>query len=213
LKKVFFQILGLLLLQQAFAQCPNCTNPTSANCFDVTNGSKFLLDGNSNVDFTFDNMQAYVRGITYTGQSTLKLTVKEQVAGNCKWKLAMIVDNHNTAPNNEWEPLINYGTAGINPQLNLIEVSVYNGCGTPLNNGVFQTFVGNTDCDQIDIIPALGIQNIAGSCAGTQVNGPGSYINDYNEYTFHISYRIKPGFGYKPGSYQISIMFCLVEVP
>ncbi len=212
--KIQYIICYIALFFKTHAQCPNCSNPSTANCFDVTSGnSRFILDGKTNYDFTFDELTEYARGITYVGQTTLKLTVGEQIAGQCKWKLAMYIDNNNTLPANEWEPLVYYGSSGTNPQLNLIEVSVYNGCGTPIANGVYQVFSNNINCDQIDIIPALPIQNLPGPCNGTQINGPGSYLTNYNEYIFHIDFRIKPQFTLRPGSYQIRIRFCLVEVP
>lgn len=214
LKLQYIIIYYIILSFELYAQCTNCSSPTTANCFDVTSGnSRFILDGKTNYDFTFDELTEYARGITYVGQTTLKLTVGEQTAGACKWKLVMYIDNNNTLPANEWEPLVYYGNSGTNPQLNLIQVAVYNGCGTPIANGVYQIFAGNTNCDQIDIIPALPVQNLPGACNGTQVNGPGSYLTNYNEFIFHIDFRIIPGFQLRPGSYQIRIRFCLVEVP
>lgn len=190
-----------------------CPNPFTSNCSDAVAGtSRFYINGNTNLDFTFDEMNEYVRGITYSGATQLRLKIDEIVPGACKWKLVMIVENNGYLPNNEWEPLVNYGSSGTNPNLNLIEVSVWNGCGTALFNGVFRTFANNINQDTLSIIPDIAVRNLPGPCDGTHINGPGSYLTDYNEFSFNIDYRIKPGFALRPGSYQIRIRFCLVEI-
>ncbi|GIV29773.1 MAG: hypothetical protein KatS3mg028_0839 [Bacteroidia bacterium] len=191
-----------------------CMAPLTANCSDAVAGtSRFYLNGKSNIDFTFDEMNEYVRGITYSGATQLRLKVDEINPGLCKWKLIMIIENNGYLPNNEWEPLVYYGGSGTVPNLNLIEVSVWNGCGTALYNGVFRTFSNNINNDTLSIIPDLVIRNLPGPCDGTHINGPGSYLTDYNEFSFNIDYRITPGFALRPGSYQIRIRFCLVEIP
>ncbi|GAB4455330.1 MAG: hypothetical protein OHK0036_19040 [Bacteroidia bacterium] len=190
-----------------------CPNPLTSNCSDAVAGtSRFYLDGRSNIDFTFDEMSEYVRGITYSGATQLRLKIDEINPGMCKWKLVMIIENNGYLPNNEWESLVNYGSSGTQPNLNLIEVSVWNGCGTALFNGVFRTFANNINQDTLSIIPDLAIRNLPGPCDGTHINGPGSYLTNYNEFSFNIDYRITPGFTLRPGTYQIRIRFCLVEI-
>ncbi|MFH2142530.1 MAG: hypothetical protein ABIJ97_08920 [Bacteroidota bacterium] len=195
-----------------FAQSP-CINPATSNCVNSIAGtSEFLMTTPGNVDFVFDDMRKYITGITLSGSTMLRLKVDELVPGNCKWVLMMYVDNNGTLPNNEWETLVTYGSAGNIPELNSIEVKVYNGCGTPLNSGVFQIFAGNVQYDLLYIIPDVP-RNLPAPCDGTQINSPGSYLTDYNEYNFIIDYRIQPGYLYQPGAYQIKIWFCLVEAP
>lgn len=191
-----------------------CPNPITNNCSDAVAGtSRFYLDGKTNLDFTFDDMNKYVRGITYSGATQLRLKIDENNPGLCKWKLVMIIENNGYLPNNEWEPLVYYGSSGTIPNLNLIEVSVWNGCGTALFNGLFRVFLNNVNQDTLSIIPDLAIRNMPGPCDGTHINGPGSYLTNYNEFSFNIDYRITPGFVHRPGSYQIRIRFCLVEIP
>lgn len=191
-----------------------CTSPITSNCSDAVAGtSRFYINGQTNIDFTFDEMNEYTRGITYAGATQLRLRIDETNPGFCKWKLIMIVENNGYLPNNEWEPLTYYSTSGTNPNLNLIQVSVWNGCGTPLYNGVFRTFSNNINQDTLSIIPELPIRYPPGSCDGTHINGPGSYLSDYNEFSFNIDYRIIPGYALRPGSYQLRIRFCLVEIP
>jgi hypothetical protein len=214
--KVYGKISLILVLFLFKGNCFSqpCVNPVTSNCADAIAGtSRFLMSTPGNVDFQFGDMQKYITGITKSGSTQLRLKVDEAVVGSCKWKLIMYVDNNGYLPNNEWEPLTYYGSSGDNPELNLIQVSVYNGCGTPLNSGTFQVFSGNVQYDLLEIIPDLPVRNMPGSCDGTNINGPGSYLTDYNEYNFTIDYRLIPGYGLRPGTYQIKIDFCLVEVP
>lgn len=208
----------LLLFVNLLASCvysQPCTNPLTSNCADAIAGtSKFLMSTPGNVDFEFSDMQKYVSGITHSGSTQLRLKIDETVVGSCKWRLMMYITNNGYLPTNDWEPLTYYGASGNAPQLNLIQVNVYNGCGTPLNSGTYQIFAGNINYDILEIIPALpNPRNLPGTCSDTQVNAPGSYLTDYNEYNFNIDYRILPGYSLRPGAYQIKINFCLVEVP
>lgn len=212
--KIFLTLINLAIAFIGYSQAPclSYTTPATFNCDGVAGGSDFLMSTPGNVDFEFDNMRKYITGITYGGATQLRLTVDELNPGLCKWKLVMYVDNNGHG--NEWEPLAAYGSSGDIPKLiPLIQVNVYNGCGTPINSGTYQTFTWiSGQCYMVDIIPdLLGIRNMPGSCNGTQVNGPGSYLSDYNEYNFTVDYRIIPGYNLKPGAYQVKIWFCLVE--
>lgn len=165
----------------------------------------------NNVSFVFDEMREYIAGITQSGSTTLRLKVDETVVGDCKWKLIMYIDNNGTLPVNNWETLISYGSSGNIPELDLIEVKVYNGCGTPLQSGIYQIFTNNLNHDILEIIPESVPRVMPAPCDGSQVNGPGSYLTDYNEFTFNIDYRIKPGYLLRSGAYEINIRFCLTE--
>ncbi|MGQ9846723.1 MAG: hypothetical protein ACUVQP_04370 [Bacteroidales bacterium] len=211
MKKVFFI---LFFLKACITDAQICNNPVTSNCSDVVAGtSRFYMSTPGNIDFTFSDIQKYISGITYSGSTQLRLTIDEIVPGACKWKLMMYIDNNNHLPANEWEPLVTYGSSGNIPELDLIQVKVYNGCGTPYLSGVYRIFENNNQYDTLNIIPELPVRNLPGSCDGTEVNSPGSYLTDYNEFSFTIDYRIIPGFQHRPGIYQISIHFCLVEVP
>ena len=207
---ILLLIISFSLVSVCYSQNP-CIFVGSDKCFQTGSGSEYLMSTPGNVDFEFSDMQKYITGITYSGSTQLRLKIVEQNA-TCKWRLMMYVDNNLHFPDNEWEPLVCYGSSGVPPQLNLIQVRVYNGCRTPLFDGAIQTFAGNVNYDIIEIIPAQ-LVIIPPTCTGTQVNGPGSYLTDYNEYSFTVDYRIKPGYSLRPGAYQIVIRFCLEEVP
>jgi len=196
------------LLQAVFTARAQCGPPAASNCQGVP-ASNMFVTGNTNLDFTFDSFQKYVNGITISGATQLRLTVLPNNA-SCKWKLRVYVDNNPSAPtpNNEWETLNSYGGSGNTPLIDLLEVRIYNGCNTPINSGVYQSFTP-LNGSYIDIINDI-VLNPAGSC-GPNVNGAGSYLSNYKEFSFTIDYRLRPGLSYKAGAYQLSLRFCLVE--
>lgn len=207
--RILFVIVFFIVTNFSLAQNP-CIDAGTDNCWQTGLGSEYIMTTPGNVDFVFDEMREYISGITLSGKTVLRLKIDEKNIGLCKWKLIMYIDNipHPTA--NEWYPLITYSSNGITPELNLIKVNVYNTCGTPINSGTFQIFDGNVQYDLIPIIDFAG-RNLPGDCDGDQVNGPGSYLINYNEFTFTVDYYIKPGYLFQSGAYQIIIRFCLVE--
>ena len=50
----------------------------------------------------------------------------------------------------------------------------------------------------------------AGSCS-QNVNGPGSYLTNYDEFNFDIDIRINPEFNFNPGIFNLNIRFRLEE--
>lgn len=166
-------------------------------------------------DFTFDSFSKYISGITYHGIANVDVKVDDQLPANpnCKWALSMTVENNPSAgtPANEWESLVTYGTGNASPPtIDILEVRITNGCSTSPIDGTYQSFT--LDGDYIDIIENTGIRINAGSCT-TNVNGPGSYLSQYDEFHFQIDFRIIPGFNFNPGIYQLQVKFELVEVP
>jgi hypothetical protein len=208
-------LLGVCFLFKTSFSQPPCNNPVTSNCSDAISGtSRFYMSTPANIDFSFTDIKKYINGITYSGATQLRLRIDEINPGSCKWRLLMYIDNNNILPSYQWEVLNTYGNSGDIPELNLIQVKVYNGCGTPVNSGTYQIFAGNNQYDILDIIPTLPNINPAGTCDGSNpTNGAGSFLTNYNEYNFTIDYRIIPGFTHRPGTYQINIRFCLVEIP
>ncbi len=168
----------------------------------------------SNVDFTFDTFAKYIGGITQNGATLIRVNVSNSINfdPDCRWRLSVIVDNNPLAgtPPNEWETLTNYTSSGTPPQIDALEIRIRNACNTPLTGAAFVNLLSN-HADAFDIIDFNGGVTIpAGSCI-TNVNGPGSYLTNYNEYNFTIDYRITPGLSLRSGIYQISLKFLIIE--
>ena len=166
-------------------------------------------------DFVFDSFSKYISGITYHGAVKINVKVDDKVPPdpNCKWMLTLFVENNPSAgtPIDEWEELVTYGTGNADPpKIEILEVRVTNGCSTSPVDGVFMNMTDNGDF--IEIIENTGIRVNAGSCI-VNVNGPGSYLTYYEEFSFQVDFRIIPGFNYEPGIYQLQIKAELVEVP
>ncbi|NND76559.1 MAG: hypothetical protein HKN39_00050 [Flavobacteriales bacterium] len=171
------------------------------------------VDGNSNALLTFDEFSKYNAGMTINNALTLKVKVDHQAIPDpaCSWFLNMEVFNNPIAgtPPAEWEELLQYGSgSATNPTLDILEIRVRNSCATSPINGTFQTFSNNGDI--MDIIQALLPVTPAGSCT-TNVNGPGDYNTNYDEYTFTVDIRVKPNLTFNPGIYEMSVRFHLEE--
>jgi len=186
------------------AQCV----PSSAKCMPSPN-SLVTMSTSGNLVYTFDNFSAYNGGITFTGATILTIKVQNNIGDTCHWKLRMYI--HTTdASGTVWDG-VPYGTSGggVKPPLSLLQVRVYNYCGTPYKNLVLQNF-NNVNDDYIDIIDDATL-HFPNACNGSEVNTAGSYLTDYGEYSFNIDYVIKPGVIYAPGYYTVSVEFCLTE--
>lgn len=203
---IYFALLFTnLFFNHAFAQI-SCPTYIAVNCNDAT--SQFIQNPTpNNLDFVFDNLSKYVSGITYSGSTILKLKIDSNNA-YCKWKLVMYVNN-TSSTGDEWETIQNYGAGGKKPTVDLIQVRVYNYCGTPQGLGKYQTFPLGTHLLRIIDDPIH--LNPSGLCNLTEVNSFGNYLTNYGEYSFIIDYRIIPAFSLNlsPGSYQVQIKFCL----
>lgn len=166
-----------------------------------------------NANFIFDSFSNYEGGVTINNVATIRVLVEHQAVPDidCKWFLYMQVDNNpgsGTAATN-WEKLSNYGSSGsAEPTIDILEIKVRNNCQTSPIDGIYQTFTTNGDV--IDIIADLLPLTAAGSCA-TNTNGPGSYLTNYDEYTFTVDIRVDPGYAFNPGIYELDIRFHLEE--
>lgn len=197
-------MIFMLICGKSIAQCV----PLSSNCMAAPN-SEITMSTPTNFNFTFDNFSAYNAGITLTGATVLKIKAQNNTGDTCHWKLRMYIHT-NAASGNEWNGTVyGPGASGTKPKLDLLGVRVYNYCGTAYHNLVLQNF-NNVNDDFIDIIDDVSL-HFPGNCNGSQVNTAGSYLTNYGEYVFNIDYVIKPGAGYVPGYYDISLKFCLTE--
>jgi len=206
----FTTLIGVLFLCISTNIYAQCGPPPAANCQGIP-ASELIRSTPANEAFTFDSFSEYNGGITISGSTLLRLKVLPNNA-SCKWILRVYIDNNGGAtPVNEWETLNTYGAgSGIPPTLDLLEFKVYNSAGTPISNAVYQNFVPAVTGSFIDIINDPLAINPAGG-GGTNVNGAGTYLTNYDEYSFTIDYKIVPGLNYTPGMYQVILKFCLVE--
>lgn len=180
-------------------------------CADV----EILPATTEQADFVFDSFSKYISGITFFGVAKVNIKVDDQSPPNpdCKWMLSMTVENNPSGGTavDRWETLGSYNSSGTNPPtIEILDVRITNGCSTSPTDGVYQNFIQSGDF--IEIIENTGIRIDAGSCT-TNVNGPGNYLMNYDEFHFQIDFRIKPGFSFDPGIYQLQVKFELTEVP
>lgn len=164
---------------------------------------------------TFDSFQRYQGGYTINSVARIRVKVENKSTPDplCSWSLRMIVENNSVSgtPANEWEELYLYGLGNSsNPTIDALEIRVRNECNTSPIDGVFTNF--NNDQDIIDIIAPLLAVTPAGSCTAN-VNGPGNYQTNYNEFNFNIDIKVKPNFAFNPGLFELNVKFVLEENP
>lgn len=172
-----------------------------------------MLSSAGNVDFTFDTFGKYIGGITQNGVSQLKVSVSNNLTNNpdCRWNLVIFIDNSSNpaTPTDEWELITPHTTSGDMPKINQLQLRVRNRCNTSLTGNAF--FNASVLPGQpIILISNTGVTTSAGACM-TNVNGPGNYQSNYDEYTFDIDYRLAPGLSLRSGIYQLRLKYLLTE--
>ena len=216
---IFF--LVYLKLNAQIVYC-GLTPLSTANCSVGAIGSNISISPgsgtNQNLTFDFDSFSKINGGITQYGASIIKIKTVNNPASTCNWTLKMYVSS--TPPLTTWDALTNYGAgSGLLPPLTLIQVRVTNGCSTPQNAGVWQTFsaAAGTPIPIIDNATLLAAGAL-GACSGgvlgnpAETNGAGSYLTNYTSFTFNVDYKIiLGGFTYRPGLYTLKIEYCLSE--
>lgn len=200
IKNLFIIVTALLLSRFSFSQI---------HCGSVE------LVPNTTVDsyMVFDDFGKYTGGIVYNSVARVRVIVRDKTVPDpeCTWILRMFIENNAGAgtPITEWEEITTYGSgAGSNPEISLLEVRVRNSCATSPSDGIFRSFTDTTNI--LDIISDMLPLTPAGSCT-QNVNGPGSYLTNYDEYNFNIDVRVQPGFSYNPGIFKLNIKFRLEE--
>jgi hypothetical protein len=162
---------------------------------------------------TFNDFSDYLGGITVNSAAKIRVRVQDLAIPDplCSWNLSIIADNGGGGvPVTEWEELLSYGGSATNPLIALIKIRVRNSCATSINDN-WQTFPLGVNTDKIVIIQNIfPIVNNAGSCVDN-VNGPGDYLTNYDEYNFDIDIRVQPALNYNPGLYQLNLRFHLEE--
>lgn len=161
----------------------------------------------------FDDFTRYNGGVTINSVTRIRVTVEDKTVVDplCSWSLRMFIENNSGAgtPIDEWEELATYGNGnGSNPPISALQIRVRNACSTSPSDNIFRSF--NDTSDILDIIEQMLPVTPAGSCT-QDVNGPGSYLTNFDEFNFDIDIRINPGFQYNPGIYNLNIRFRLEE--
>ncbi len=177
-------------------------------------GSVAIVPNSSvNQVIVFDDFTKYNAGVTINSVTRLRITVEDKTIPDplCSWNLKMFIENNSGAgtPLNEWEEVTNYGNgAGLNPTIDVLEVRVRNACATSPADNIFRSF--NDANEILDIIAQMLPVTPAGTCT-QNVNGPGSYLTNFDEFTFDIDIRLNPGVQYNPGIYNLNLRFRLEE--
>jgi|TARA_B110000240_G_C13333892_1_gene382487 hypothetical protein len=177
-------------------------------------GSVSIIPNSSvNQIVVFDDFTKYNAGITINSVARLRIKVENKTIPDplCSWNLKMYIENNSGAGTaiNQWEEVTIYGNgSGRNPRIRFLEVRVRNICSTSPADNTFRRFQNTNDILDIisDMLPIIS----AGSCS-QNVNGPGSYLTNYDEFNFDIDIRLRPGARFNPGIFNLNIRFRLEE--
>lgn len=189
----------------------NCNLSLTSNCKPTGAGSQYIVTGENTINFTFQSFGDFIVGSNLFGVNILKLAIEENAApaGDCRFRLNVHMDNNGAAAT-QWEQVYAYGTSSASlPTVDILEMRFRNQCNTSLTGSNYVT-LGST-ATNLDIVESPGVSNNAGTCSGTNVNRPGSYLTNYGEYSFAIDYKLKPTLNIQPGIYRLNVRFCLTE--
>ena len=198
--KIYLTLFIFLIYWLNFSQI-NCQSVS----IEPNNTSTQLL--------TFDNLSSYNSGVIINNVARIKVRVEDQTPSttNCTWNLKIFIENSSGGgtPSDEWEQLFLYGNGNSNnPKIDILQIRVRNICGTSPANNIFRNFDNTTDV--LDIISENLPLTSAGSCS-QNVNGPGNYLSNYDEFTFDIDIKLIPGINTNPGVYNLNLRFRLAE--
>lgn len=209
--KWFISLCIILFVCNVCYTQTNCNVSLTSNCNPTGAGSQCVITGEPTINFTFESFGDFLTGGNVFGASILKMIVGENVAplADCRWRLNVHMDNNGGLPT-EWEQVYAYGTnTAPFPNVNILEMRLRNQCNTSLTGSNYATLA--TTANNIDVVESPGVSNNSGTCSATNVNRPGSYLNNFGEYSFAIDYRIQPTLNIQPGIYRLNVKFCITE--
>jgi len=196
------------LVSLMFVLCCNCIT-AQIHCGSVS----IVPNSSVNQIVVFDDFTKYNGGITINSVTRLRIKVEDKTIPDplCSWNLKMYIENNSGAgtPIDQWEELTLYGNGDSNnPKINVLQFRVRNICSTSPADNTFRSFQDTNDI--LDIISDMLPITPAGSCS-QNVNGPGSYLTNYDEFNFYLDIRINPDFNFNPGIFNLNIRFRLEE--
>jgi hypothetical protein len=211
--KWFILFCLLLFVYIASHAQTNCNVSLTSNCNPTGAGSQCIISGEPTINFTFESFGDFLTGGNVFGASILKMIVGENVApaADCRWRLNIHMDNNGGGGSaNRWEQVYAYGTnTAPQPSVGILEMRIRNLCNTSKTGNSYSTLASTAD--DIAVVESPTESNEGGLCLGDNVNRPGSYLNNYGEYSFAIDYRIQPTLNVQPGIYRLNVKFCVTE--
>jgi hypothetical protein len=163
-------------------------------------GVAFELKSNPSVDFTFNTIEKYTKGITIRDAVILDV-----VANGTQWDMYV---GSVTSAAGTWDNVQYYSATGDGaPPVGLLQVQFRNSSSTPLITG----FVPMQDLST-STLDIIGNHNSAPdppvNCADAShkgTNTAGTYVTDPQCYRFKVDFRIVPGLSYRAGLYNAEV--------
>lgn len=151
------------------------------------------------VSFDFNTIAKYKTGITIYNAATLYIESDRQ------WDLTVAAS---TTVAGQWDNVAYYSTQGTHPGIDILLMQFRNASNTSLESGFFPL----TDKSAPTyIIGTAAAPDPTVSCPNNGTNEAGSYLINPNCYKFNVDMKIVPGFTLRPGIYELTIEYRLVE--
>lgn len=147
--------------------------------------------------FDFRTVAQYQNGIVQ--YNALQLSVQS----DARWDF--FVGTETDVPG-LWNQTVSYGSHGDLPTVELLQLRVRSGAGTPHESGFFAL----RDISTPVYLIGSEASDVEITCGSGATNAPGSYLTEPTCYTFNVDMRLQPGFGWQPGAYALTIHFVLV---
>ena len=174
------------------------------SCKGFGQSVSFDLKTTPDLEFNFNSIDKYVKGITKPGAMELNVT-----ATGSEWDLYIGVS---TAVAGTMNVVSTYSSTGdAQPPVSLVQARVYNTNSTPLTGAGF--FNLNDIATPVYIIGSSGNDGAVncGDAIPAGTNQPGSYLTDPECYRFRVDLKVTPGLIYRPGLYTMRVDFILIE--
>ncbi|MFD2162962.1 hypothetical protein ACFSJU_11210 [Paradesertivirga mongoliensis] len=161
----------------------------------------FALKTSPNLNFVFDSIDKYNKGIVIPSFVTLKVD-----AVGTEWDLYM---GTTTTASGLFDVNTSYGTSGNSSiPVSILQARVYNASGTSQTG---TSFFNLTDIATPVYMIGSAANDASVNCASSGTNVAGSYTTQPQCYSFKVDLKATPGLTYKAGSYSLRIDFVLIQ--
>ncbi|WP_207427935.1 hypothetical protein [Pedobacter sp. SYSU D00535] len=161
----------------------------------------FALKTTPNVNFDFNTIEKYQKGIIIPSFLTLRVE-----SPGAEWDLYV---GTTTTTNGFFDVNNAYGSSGNSSiPVNILQARVYNTANTTQTG---TSFFNLSDISSPNYIIGSSGNDPAAPCGVTGANAAGSYNTQPQCYTFKVDLKATPGLNYRAGSYSLRVDFILMQ--
>lgn len=106
-----------------------------------------------------------------------------------------------------WDEEHRYSDSGTTPDVSLLQLQVRNANSTSQVSGFFPI----QDINNPVYIIGSSVLDASEPCGAIGSNSAGDYTTEPGCFQFNLDMLIKPGIGYRPGLYKLTVVYTLME--